>query len=273
MKYYIKILFILLAIFPAYIQASEEHPQSIKSLEAQKIIDKTPKKNNANPEKPSNPNSTTIHKPVLENEKPSSTQAKHNETEKNKESWMHKFTNDPTAVFTAGLFVATLLLWWVTLRLVVNTQKASRRQFRAYVFACLAEGEKLFLDENECLSAPLIIKNYGQTPAYNLKCSNFIGTFPLPLSETLDPPNFINGSVGTLPPNQIFRVYPTLPSKLSDTDLKAIANGVGGVFIWGYLEYFDIFKVKHNVSFRLLSTKTDFGRSEFIYCDEGNEED
>lgn len=187
------------------------------------------------------------------------------------DGWWGKLWDDPIALFTALLFFATLALFWATYRLVAGADLTAERQLRAYVFVSLADGEKLFLDENGCLSAPLIIKNYGQTPAYNLKCSVFIGPCKLPLAEILDPPNYTGGSVGCLPHNQAHRQYPTVLRPLTETEIEGITSGKYGMFVWGYLEYKDIFKSVQNVQFRMVSSGADFARGELAYCNEGNE--
>jgi hypothetical protein len=186
-------------------------------------------------------------------------------------SWWLKFITDPVATFTGLLFLVTFGLWWATYRLVIGAKKTAEQQLRAYVFPSLADGEKLFLDESGRLCAPLIIKNYGQTPAYKLRCSVFVGRYKLPLIEILDSPDYDNGSLGCLAPNQVFRQYPALPRKLSQIEEADIKSEVCGIYVWGYLEYVDIFKIQRKVQFRMISTGDDFDRYELAYSKEGNE--
>jgi hypothetical protein len=268
LAFFLLILLTIWSMLPLY--GSENRP-SEKAYATQNA----PKKN-TNPAK-----TITKNRPSIVNETVSDICTQYNchqtenqkqkKTESPNEGWWHKLKDDPIATFTALLFISTCLLFWATWQLVRGAKETSIQQLRAYVFAGLDDVEKLFFNENGCLGAALIIKNYGQTPAYNLKGCAFIGFYKLPLSEILHPPNYSNGSLGCLAPNQIFRLYPTLTTKLSQPEMDAIKTGKIGIYVWGYLEYIDIFKIHRKTQFKMLSTSTHFDDRVLTYCSDGNE--
>ena len=186
------------------------------------------------------------------------------------ETWI-RWATVSLALVTTGLAIFTAFLWKSTSKLVSASKETSIQQLRAYVHAGLPEIGRAFSDENGHLSVELIIKNYGQTPAYQLKSSAFIGFYKLPLSKILDSANYGNGSLGCIAPNQFFRVYPVLGRKLDQSEINDIKVQKAGIYVWGYLEYIDIFKAKRTTEFKMLSTGNDFRDGVFAYCTDGNE--
>lgn len=174
------------------------------------------------------------------------------------------------SIFTAMLVCFNYGLWKETKNIVKITRKSYKRQLRAYVSARLADGEKIFLDGNNCLSVPLIVENHGQTPAHKIKTSFFVNFFKYPLNETLDPPEYKGGSVVCLHPRQKNRIYPTLPRALNSAEMNAIRDKKGCFCVWGYMEYADIFNNIRITEFRMYSTGADLERGELAYCENGN---
>ena len=173
-------------------------------------------------------------------------------------------------ILTAILAACTYGLWHETKKIVKVTEQTAKRQLRAYVSARLADGEKVFLDENNCLSVPLIIENHGQTPAHNFRKSVFVNIFKHPIENVLDPPEYEGGSIACLFPGQKTRMYPTLPRPLNNAEITSIKNGEGSFCVWGYLEYVDIFGITQMSEFRMFSTGDDLERGELAYCEKGN---
>lgn len=82
-------------------------------------------------------------------------------------------TND-VAIFTGGLFAATIALflatcalWWSTRRLVKGAEDTAKRQLRAYIHVPSTE-LTIHPEEIGGWTANVTIKNFGQTPAYNM---------------------------------------------------------------------------------------------------------
>lgn len=280
MKHIFNIILILLLLNPSPLlsQQTMDKPVKIQNPEAITGRDKnktTPKQNITTNKSKSNLNPVpTTAKNIITNPKVDnkSTDEK-TDCSKNKakpiKSWWHTSENW-MMVFTGILAIFTILLWRATVKIVATTERTANRQLRAYVSARLADGEKVFLDENNCLSVPLIIENHGQTPAHNFRKSTFVNIFKLPIETILDPPEYEGGSVNSLFPGQKVRMYPTLPQPLSDAEITAIKNKEGCFCVWGYLEYIDIFGVTQTSTFRMLSTGDDLERGELAYCEEGN---
>jgi hypothetical protein len=76
-----------------------------------------------------------------------------------------------TALFTLGLFIATILLWMSTRRAgeeqIAQLRASSERQLRAYVYLENA----YFKDGAEGWEIKYKIKNFGQTPAHSVRTS------------------------------------------------------------------------------------------------------
>jgi hypothetical protein len=77
-----------------------------------------------------------------------------------------KITDLALIFFNALLFLATLLLWWHTRKLVHGAERTARQQLRAYVFPSKPRIVGLFTD------APMMaceVRNFGTTPAYEMR--------------------------------------------------------------------------------------------------------
>ncbi|KJR98969.1 MAG: hypothetical protein VR65_17990 [Desulfobulbaceae bacterium BRH_c16a] len=264
--YYIAIILLLLTPASVHFGYSEE----VKDLVKKESPDKKEKLNKKNIKEP-------ITKELIDtNSKKVNPQTNTNiQTVKHVQDLSDEDTEWSNAdifmvLFTAILALFTIGLWREANRSVKITENTAKRQLRAYIFARLADGEKLFPDEINCLSVPIIIENHGQTPGHQLKISTFVNIYKNPLNETLDPPNFQNGSQTYLAPGQIIRMYPTLPRSLKEVEVNAITSKEGSFYVWGYLEYIDIFDNKQKTEFRLYSTGADFTRGELAYSLEGN---
>lgn|SRR6266542_1207086 len=76
------------------------------------------------------------------------------------------------AVLTLVLAFGTIFLYFATRRLVIGAEDTARRQLRAYVFAVrpeIGDWKDRNLSNLNPLMAKLIIKNTGQTPAYECR--------------------------------------------------------------------------------------------------------
>lgn len=183
-----------------------------------------------------------------------------------------KITETLLVFFTGLMFVATLCLWLATRRLVIGAEKTASQQLRAYVFMKLEDGAKMFYDDKGCLTAPLIIKNFGKTPAYEFISWLYIGLYKFPLDTTLEQPSYVpTASKAPIAPSDIFRQYAILPAPLNKTEIEALRNKTAAIFVCGEVIYFDAFKIKQRSNLCLYSTGEDFIRGELAYYHEGNE--
>lgn len=268
MKIPIKIIFILFLFLPVLAKSQGQNPpQKVNDRLYEKKMDG----DQATSDKTIKPSNPTISIGVNKSKIPTKEKPETNNTYREPtepigdNSW---FT--PSNIINSCLVLITFGLLVATIRIVIITSKTAKRQLRAYVSARLADGEKVFPDENNCLSVPLIIENHGQTPAHSFKSSCFVSVYKEPLQDTFDAPDFKNGSMALLAPGQKLRIYPTLPNPIDNSTVNAIKSKKCVFYVWGYLEYTDIFKDTQTMCFRLYSAGQDFERGELAYCKEGN---
>ena len=170
-------------------------------------------------------------------------------------------------IFTGVLAISTIGLWIVTFFAGKDTKKAAnaaqksadvaektvetmaetaQRQLRAYVF--LKHDKPLTYNAKGCLTSGIIIKNFGQTPAYNLMSSLHIGLYPFPLTMKLEQPSFLpTASKAPLAPTEYFPQFISLPDKLNQTEIDSIQKGESAIFILLEVLYSDIFRNDHRI--------------------------
>lgn len=200
------------------------------------------------------------------------------ETQENKEekgpneSWWRKLLNDPIAFFTCLLFAVTGLLWWSTRKLVLNSERTAEQQLRAYVFT--KHDEPLAENSEECLAAPIVIKNFGQTPAIDLISNLEIGFYRYPLDTKLElATKLTKPSKSPLAPGEQVRQFAILPCPLNQAEKDAIISEKGAIFVHGELIYTDFFKKTRTTRVCLYSTGDDFSNGMLAYYHEGNNAD
>jgi len=157
-------------------------------------------------------------------------------------------------------------------RTIDTIEVTAERQLRAYVFA--THDEPMFIDSNGAQCVTITIKNFGQTPANELLCSAYIGFYKFPLDTPLDPPELLSAaSTGPLAASDSRKQFPTMPTSLNSSEIDAIRDSKGAIFVWGEVIYLDIFKKKRRTKYCLYSTGDDFTRRELAYYHEGNDAD
>lgn len=200
------------------------------------------------------------------------------------------------AVFTLLLFIFTAGLWWVTLQLGRDAKKAGERQasetnaslaitktaadaavravelsekhIRSYVFVSL---DSAAIDANNCFFATLSAKNYGKTPATDVRCVSFGNLWQFPLDVELEPAVHLPGASKTsLGAGDGIKMFPTLHRPLKETEEAAIRAGQAAIYIWGEVVYLDVFNNKQSTQFRMYCTGDDFDRGHFAFHPEGN---
>jgi hypothetical protein len=188
------------------------------------------------------------------------------------------------AVLNIFLALGTILLWFTTRRLVKSSEKTAERQLRAYVFQ---EGVSLFDGTN--LDSPQInrtdwpgfsmsIKNFGQTPAYDVIHWARIEILDSNREDTLIPPNPKRGTHAmSLAPNASFTKSAWFDRPLSDKEKQAIVAGSQAIFVYGRIDYVDAFRKPHFTTYRLIYSKSFYppvGKGAvFSFCTNGNTTD
>ncbi len=155
------------------------------------------------------------------------------------------------AVVAGTLQAAALLM---TLRLM---QLSARRQLRAYVFAetfDLFDGATMQPPQPAHINEPgvlLMLKNSGQTPAYNVVSTATIQVIePIHEARLIAPP-LVDKFSANLGPGTSIRNAPWLGRQLTPADVADINSGAKGLYLYGRIEYRDVFKKKRFTAFRL----------------------
>jgi hypothetical protein len=185
------------------------------------------------------------------------------------------------AIFTVILGIATWRLWIATDRLVNDARETARLQLRAYVFpsACdLFEGMMLDPPRTDQTHVPGVImqiKNFGNTPAKNLVSNMRIFVGDIECSNTVKIVELLQISPITLAAGNAFPKYMWYERPLTYDEIALIGAGKKGIFVYGRIEYDDIFGEKRYTNFSLVYTNSKFPpvppSGGFMHSYDGNE--
>jgi hypothetical protein len=185
-------------------------------------------------------------------------------------SYTRTFHEDIIAGFTVLLSVVTVFLWLATRQLVKGAETASQQELRAYVFA----GDiKLELDPSGTPFVTINVQNVGKTPAYGTTilrtARTFIGneirSFPAATKSITTSKIDLGqgvGAVGQLPVGEI----------LNQNGLAALKTGDIELFVFGIIEYRDIFGKRRTTEFRFVMGGHHKWPSDnrLVACEDGN---
>jgi len=199
-----------------------------------------------------------------------------------------------TACFTEWIFYSTILQFflaclgaWLLFRTIRLSKKANaitlsaiqqehdnaQRELRAYV---LVDGASFEDIKARGYTVRVVIKNFGQTPAYKLRVSaDATECFP---PDNWVAPDFTDedscGPLGAGAETHHIATRDSLPPD-SIADLQKpddLFIEYKNVFIWGKAVYFDCFGVERTTTFRLMHRgQMVKGSERFRACDAGNE--
>lgn len=265
--------FITILIISTNLHGAENHAREKSGASQQ-----TPTNNTDKPKKITETTSPTIKKSIpdigrpIDTHQPASGRKKENEGPD--ESWWFKFRTDPVSTFTFILAIVTGLLWWSTRQLVLDAKDTSAQQLRAYVFPNIDKDMDRGVGWHR--SVPLIIQNFGKTPAHDFRTSLYIGVmkYPLekPLQKSFPHASQLETSARTvLAPGGYVRQYAILPFDLNTTEIAAIISRQYAVFVSSEVDYVDAFKKRHTTRICLYSTGDDFSKGLLAVYDEGND--
>ena len=187
------------------------------------------------------------------------------------------------AVITGVLAFFTALLWLATYRLVRGAKDTARRQLRAYI--SLTEGEIVISEEKKEFRVVLKFINCGQTPAYSVSSS-----FEAEIRELQEVKRPEIGQVfpsakpvGERGSNTIagpgLHINTAEVKPFINDQLGSVGRGTSAIFVWGEINYIDIFDQPHWLKFRYVNggkahdkLKTNSGWH-LQPCKEGNDAD
>jgi hypothetical protein len=158
-----------------------------------------------------------------------------------------------------------------TRNLAVNARDTARRELRAYV---LVSGAKVhYVDEPLRRRVEITIKNFGRTPAHNLRFWAGAGVREFPLVSPLDqPPDGLRISSDVLPPGRASEMI--VPIRRVHMDMESALQGgtsaTAAIFIFGQITYLDAFNQERITDFRLMCWGEGFGSGKASPCEEGN---
>lgn len=125
-----------------------------------------------------------------------------------------------------------------------------RRELRAYV---LVKGAKLesWDSVDDPATATIVVRNYGQTPAYSVDSYVGVAAHDYPLKIEVKPPSDMKTVKSILAPGgeHIFRV-PTLRPLDSD-EIALVSGGYAAIYVVGRISYVDAFKKDQVTNFLL----------------------
>jgi hypothetical protein len=143
-------------------------------------------------------------------------------------------------IVTAVLAWFTFWLWNATRKLVTDAKETAKRQLRAYVHV----SEMIPTRSLSATSMPamqVIIKNFGQTPAYRLRIETKTLVDRVAQPTLLAFPERLKlGSTHVLAPGGVF-AHHTDGLNPSDTELQAIRALTHRIYLIGAIEYTDAF--------------------------------
>ncbi|HYM19503.1 MAG TPA: hypothetical protein VEW28_00700 [Candidatus Kapabacteria bacterium] len=171
------------------------------------------------------------------------------------------------AKYTLLLVLVTAILAIASFWQIFISRSTARRQLRAYLYCTTSPNEPL-----QTNVIPFIIKNSGQTPAYNVVVWIISGIREFPLIRPL---------VGGNPTNTPSRIaiHSNMDIEINATLPPNITNFRGqneALYFWGRIEYEDIFRKRHHTNFRFHSFRVGIAKGEFVVTEitpshEGNE--
>jgi hypothetical protein len=165
--------------------------------------------------------------------------------------FVHKNAESIIALFTVILGIATWLLWRATKKLVEGAEATAKRQLRAYVLALDARVYDFGI--TEIIEVQCRIKNYGQTPAYDVVgwMGATLNDFPNP-TDLGRPPADLGLSRAVIGPQgrTVFRAQ--VSRLLTGLEFQKIRSGASTIYVFGEVTYRDVFNDKWTSHFRFM---------------------
>jgi hypothetical protein len=164
--------------------------------------------------------------------------------------------------------LAQALLLRATIR---QADKTARRQLKAYVFVAHHTLDPIF--EGKEVNARILLRNFGQTPAYRLTVAarGALG------GQRFNEAQADIGAampIGTLGPGGEYHLTVSYPDGLSREQIAALTQGDKVLYVYGTVRYVDAFHEQRQMNFRV-QTAGRFGvpLNELISSREGNDSD
>ena len=194
----------------------------------------------------------TLSSVSKDNDVPSEQQAQNGSSDKSQKpptDWITWFTGVLAGVAILQLIVIGTQIHYMHGGLALSRDTAIR-QLRAYV--CIATGIVKFRMPN-LPEAQIHIKNYGQTPAYDVQMwiSTWIEEFPLKVTLPTPQKGF-NMSAAILAPNEAPHVLIAEHDPVLAESVPLLGTPKGTIYIYGEIQYRDAFGVQRHTKYRYI---------------------
>jgi hypothetical protein len=154
------------------------------------------------------------------------------------------------AIFGGLQFLALIVqavVFYITFRAVRDT---SQRQLRAYV---LVSSALLKFKRPDAPEVQVHFKNYGQTPAYEMRgwISIWIEKYPLKITLPEAPPDF-RKATETLAPSRVSIFVTSKSPPVQAQYIRLLGTPEGTVYVYGEIRYKDAFGTARWTKYRLM---------------------
>lgn len=173
--------------------------------------------------------------------------------------YVHRYSDGIIALFTiilAGstiaLWLSTHFLWKVTDKTLKHAEKTTERQLRAYMF--VDGGSFSWSANHSAFRATVVIKNYGQTPAYETEVYAKAALFPAGAPKFNFSKTGLKSAKSPLGPGATMNVQKLALARAAD--LSPVINRKKQIFVWGIVLYRDAFGNNETLEFRCVNQRT-----------------
>jgi hypothetical protein len=181
-----------------------------------------------------------------------------------------KITDVTVAIFSVLLVFVTvglLFVGWIQAR---RMRVTARQQLRAYVFVEETNLNNIYTPPPEEVGGGykptgaeithphfgpaviLKIKNFGQTPAYDVIHIADIKFADFPLKSKLRIPASLFTTKTALAPGGASTKVRNLPAPLSEQEIASLKAGTGAIYVYGYITYRDAFRKRRKTRFKMM---------------------
>ena len=148
--------------------------------------------------------------------------------------------------------IGTALLLWT----LVETRATARRELRAYLFVAHAEiGIGIKPHNAGKVVSAVAVTNSGSTPARQVSHWSGVAYELFAVQEGMQlPAEFEKAYRTTIPPSGQIIATRMIEQDLSETQIEAIKAGDAAIFVFGVIEYLDVFDRARRTEYRLQFT-------------------
>jgi hypothetical protein len=144
--------------------------------------------------------------------------------------------------------IVALLQFFALIGTICVLVSTARRQLRAYIFISQAEISNIMSDQN--LMVKVVVKNFGQTPAYKATISLGVYTDTFPLATVL-PPAAVKIRNTNIGPGGEQTVTFSGEEPTTIGWRQRYTQKTGAIYIYGIINYLDAFGCRKFTNFRL----------------------